>query len=163
MEKESTGISEDVSVLAEMFPEACSLEIQNCLMVANGDVENAVQLMLLKEENIDDDGKESYHQVRDSSPKVHQPSSKRQELQQAEQQNLKEQMMARYGYVEVSQEEKTHQPSLQTQEEKKLVRYRNNQVVSTKGERFSWVKQEESDDMKKTYVNIKPSRKYRFH
>lgn len=65
------SIIEEVSMLAEMFPEACSLEIQNCLMVANGDVESAVQLMLLKKENIDDDGKESYHQVRDSSPKVH--------------------------------------------------------------------------------------------
>ena len=49
------------------------------------------------------------------------------------------------------------------QGEKKLVRYRNNQVVSTKGERFSYVKQEESEEMKRTYVNIKPARKYRFH
>ena len=49
------------------------------------------------------------------------------------------------------------------QEEKKLVRYRNNQVVSTKGERFSYAKQEESEEMKKTYVNLKPARKYRFH
>lgn len=49
------------------------------------------------------------------------------------------------------------------QDEKKLVRYRDNQVVSTKGERFSLVKQEESEEMKKTYVNIKPARKYRFH
>ena len=49
------------------------------------------------------------------------------------------------------------------QGEKKLVRYRNNQVASTKGERFSYVKQEEHEEMKKTYVNIKPTRKYRFH
>lgn len=167
VERESTGnngsYSEEVLVLAEMFPEASSLEIRNCLMVSNGDIESAVQLMLLKKENIDDEGKENYHRVLDLSPKVHCPSSKRQELQEAEQQSLKEQMMARYGYVEVSQEEKTHQPTLREQGEKKLVRYRNNQVVSTKGERFSHVKQEESEEMKKTYVNIKPARKYRFH
>lgn len=49
------------------------------------------------------------------------------------------------------------------QDNKKLVRYRDNQVVSTKGERFSWVKQQENEEMKKTYVNLKPARKYRFH
>ena len=62
--------SEEVLVLAEMFPEASSLEIKNCLMVSNGDVESAVQLMLLKKENIDDEGKKNYHQVLDLSPKV---------------------------------------------------------------------------------------------
>lgn len=49
------------------------------------------------------------------------------------------------------------------QEEKKLVRYRDGQVVSTKGERFSEVKRQESEDMKKTYVSLKPAQKYRFH
>ena len=63
--------SEDVLVLAEMFPEASSLEMRNCLMVASGDIESAVQLMLLKKENIDDEGKESCHQVLDLTPKVH--------------------------------------------------------------------------------------------
>lgn len=65
------SFSEDALVLAEMFPEASSLEIRNCLMVSNGDVESAVQLMLLKKENIDDEGKENCHQVLDLSPKVH--------------------------------------------------------------------------------------------
>lgn len=64
------SFSEEVSVLAEMFPEACSLEIRNCLMVANGDVESAVQLMLLKKENIDHEGKENCPGVLDFSPKV---------------------------------------------------------------------------------------------
>ena len=35
--------------------------------------------------------------------------------------------------------------------------------MSTKGERFSWVKQQENEELKKTYVNLKPARKYRFH
>ena len=51
------------------------------------------------------------------------------------------------------------------QEQKKMVRYRDGQVVSTKGERFTILtrKDKEGEDMKKTYVNIKPLRKYRFH
>ena len=32
------------------------------------------------------------------------------------------------------------------QDNKKLVRYRDNQVVSTKGERFSWVKQQGNEE-----------------
>ncbi|TNN80919.1 CUE domain-containing protein 2 [Liparis tanakae] len=46
---------------------------------------------------------------------------------------------------------------------KKLVRYHSNQVVTTKGERYQLVKKDEAEDMKKTYVSLKPSRKYRFH
>lgn len=46
---------------------------------------------------------------------------------------------------------------------KKLVRYHGSQVVTTKGERYHLVKKEEPDDMKKTYVSLKPARKYRFH
>ncbi|TSK22746.1 CUE domain-containing protein 2 [Bagarius yarrelli] len=46
---------------------------------------------------------------------------------------------------------------------KKLVRYHGNQVVTTKGERYHLVKKDETEEMKKTYVNLKPARKYRFH
>ena len=46
-----------------------------------------------------------------------------------------------------------------------MTRFRDNKVVSTKGERFSVLtkKDLEGEDMKKTYVNLKPLRKYRFH
>jgi len=49
------------------------------------------------------------------------------------------------------------------QEPKKLVRYLDNQVVNTKGQRFTEVKKDDSEEMKKTYINLKPARKYRFH
>ncbi len=54
---------------------------------------------------------------------------------------------------------------LYVQDSKKMVRYRDNQVVSTKGERFTVLtkKDLEPDGMKKTYINLKPLRKYRFH
>ena len=46
-----------------------------------------------------------------------------------------------------------------------MVRYRDGQVVSTKGERYTVMtrKDTEGDDMKNTYINLKPLRKYRFH
>ncbi|XP_015750796.1 PREDICTED: CUE domain-containing protein 2-like, partial [Acropora digitifera] len=95
--------------------------------------------------------------------KVRLPSANNLEERKADRESLKEQMMTRYGYVDIRQDEITHQPRLNKQENKKPLRYRDNQVVSTKGERFSLVKKQESEDMKRTYVNIKPARKYRFH
>ena len=44
-----------------------------------------------------------------------------------------------------------------------MVRYRDNKVVSLKGERYTEIKKEESEEMKKTYVNLKPGKQYRFH
>ena len=40
------------------------------------------------------------------------------------------------------------------QEEKKMIRYREGKIVSTKGERFSQVTKEESEEMKKSIVNM---------
>ena len=63
--------SDEVSVLLEMFPEACSLEIEQCLNDANGNTEAAVHLMLLKNgESRDDEGQESNLKIIDWSPKV---------------------------------------------------------------------------------------------
>ena len=54
-----------------MFPEACSLEIEQCLNDANGNTEAAVHLMLLKNgESCDDEGQESKLKIIDWSPKV---------------------------------------------------------------------------------------------
>ena len=44
-----------------------------------------------------------------------------------------------------------------------MIRYREGHVVSTKGERFTEIKKQETEEMKKTYINLKPHRKYRFH
>lgn len=46
---------------------------------------------------------------------------------------------------------------------KKLIRYIDNQVVSTKGERYKDIKKPESEEMKRTYISLKPARKYKFH
>lgn len=44
-----------------------------------------------------------------------------------------------------------------------MLRYLDGRVVSTKGERFTEIKKEDSEEMKKTYVNLTPAKKYRFH
>ena len=67
--------SDAVSVLAELFPKACSLELEHCLRVANGDTESAVQLMLLKgTEDNKEEGKENCGGILDFSPKVREQS-----------------------------------------------------------------------------------------
>lgn len=49
------------------------------------------------------------------------------------------------------------------QEPKKMIRYLDNQVVNTKGQKFTEIKRDDNEEMKKTYINLKPARKYRFH
>ena len=44
-----------------------------------------------------------------------------------------------------------------------MVRYRDNTIVSTKGEKYTVESKNDNDEMKKTYINLKPLRKYRFH
>ena len=47
------------------------------------------------------------------------------------------------------------------QDEKKMIRYRDNKIVSTKGERFTQVSKQESEEMKKSIVNMHPSLNWR--
>ncbi|XP_067375686.1 CUE domain-containing protein 2 isoform X2 [Channa argus] len=78
-------------------------------------------------------------------------------------QKLKESILEKYMLVDREDDKKTHRPVAPKDAPKKLVRYHGNQVVTTKGERYQLVKKNETEDMKKTYVNLKPARKYRFH
>ena len=89
----------------------------------------------------------------------------------------------RYEFVDIDEDKQRHRPLLprevritvlysmavsshfNLQEPKKMVRYRDGKVVSTKGERFTIETRhdKENDEMKKTFVSLKPLRKYRFH
>lgn len=42
-------------------------------------------------------------------------------------------------------------------------RFLDSKVVNTKGKKYVDIKPEDSEELKKTYVNLKPMRKYRFH
>ena len=84
---------------------------------------------------------------------------------------IKRKIMDNYGFVDTDHDSKYHRPIVSrknvspthslicskivmTQDDKKLIRYREGKIVSTKGERFSQVTKEESQEMKKSIVNM---------
>nr|CAD7424932.1 unnamed protein product [Timema monikensis] len=142
-----------VRLLQEMFPGVCSIEVHHCLSIAEGDVARAAQLVLHRQEA---------GQSLKTNVTVLQPMAQRQKAV-VNDQELKSRIIARYSYVDKDDDIREHRPVGPKSEPKKLVRYRDNKIVSLKGERFTEVKKEEDEDMKKTYVSIKPARQYRFH
>uniref|UniRef100_A0A3P9PVJ8 CUE domain containing 2 n=1 Tax=Poecilia reticulata TaxID=8081 RepID=A0A3P9PVJ8_POERE len=128
--------------LLEMFPKCSLSEARSALSIAKGDMEEAVRLI------IEGDVQLSPTPINVSLSNHRVPS---------------EFCLYRYMLVDSEEDNKTHRPVAPKDAPKKLVRYHGNQVVTTKGERYQLVKKNETDDMKKTYVNLKPARKYRFH
>ncbi|KAM9727862.1 CUE domain-containing protein 2 isoform 1-T2 [Menidia menidia] len=131
--------------LLEMFPKCSLSEARSALSIAKGDMEEAVRLII-----------EGDVQLSPTPLNVNQGKS-------IADQKLKETILEKYMLVDSEEDNKTHRPVAPKEAPKKLVRYHGNQVVTTKGERYQLVKKSETDDMKKTYVNLKPARKYRFH
>ncbi|XP_015488559.1 CUE domain-containing protein 2 isoform X2 [Parus major] len=76
---------------------------------------------------------------------------------------LKQVILQKYMMVDSAEDQKTHRPAPPKEAPKKLIRYIDNQVVSTKGERYKDIKKPESEEMKRTYISLKPARKYKFH
>lgn len=149
---DETSLVDDrtVRVLCEMFPHLCSQEVRRCLIVAGGDSEAATQILL----------------QRDSlgpAPVNRPPAPRRENGTSLGDKELRAQILTRYGYIDQDEDGKEHRPVAPKAEPKKLIRYRDNKIVSVKGEKYSEVKSEESDDMKRTYVTLKPARQYRFH
>ncbi|XP_022111532.1 CUE domain-containing protein 2-like [Acanthaster planci] len=150
-ESMTSDCEETIQQLREMFPSSTELQARQCLSIAKGDLEQASQVLL----NLQESGK-----LEDQSsitPVVVQKSCVRNET------NLKESVLEKYGYVDTDEDSKNHRPMEPKKEKKKMVRYINSQTVTTKGERFIETKKPESDEMKKTYCNLKPARKYHFH
>ncbi|UYV80354.1 CUEDC2 [Cordylochernes scorpioides] len=155
------SLEQTVALLCEMFPRLSLQEVAHCLAVSLGDCDNAVQLLLSRQKA--------------GTSKT--PDSHLQDEQ------LREQILnryntldlfrfslpvsgccvCRYGYIDQDEDCREHRPVAPKAEPKKLIRYRESKIVSVKGERFSEIKREESDDLKKTYVTLKPARQYRFH
>uniref|UniRef100_A0A3P9PVE4 CUE domain containing 2 n=1 Tax=Poecilia reticulata TaxID=8081 RepID=A0A3P9PVE4_POERE len=133
--------------LLEMFPKCSLSEARSALSIAKGDMEEAVRLII-----------EGDVQLSPTPINVNQGKS----ISSLADQKLKESILE-YMLVDSEEDNKTHRPVAPKDAPKKLVRYHGNQVVTTKGERYQLVKKNETDDMKKTYVNLKPARKYRFH
>nr|CAG4645686.1 EOG090X0A55 [Lynceus sp. MCZ IZ 141354] len=141
----------DVQMLLEMFPSICHLEVSHCLCVANGCVDQAAQLILHRLESGDCITQNNVFSHKTKSPR--------------DDSTLKKKIVERYSFVDQEDDQKEHRPPPVKMEPKKLVRYLDNKVVTVKGERFTEIKDEKDDkeDVKKTYVSLKPARQYRFH
>uniref|UniRef100_A0A3P9K7P5 CUE domain containing 2 n=1 Tax=Oryzias latipes TaxID=8090 RepID=A0A3P9K7P5_ORYLA len=134
--------------LLEMFPKCSLSEARSALSIAKGDMEEAVRLII-----------EGDVQLSPTPPNINHGKS----ISSVADQKLKESILEKYMLVDREEDKKIHRPVAPKDAPKKLVRYHGNQVVTTKGERYQLVKKNETEDMKKTYVSLKPARKYRFH
>lgn len=134
--------------LLEMFPKCSVTEARSALSIAKGDMEEAVRLII-----------EGDVQVHSPLPSTNQGKN----ISVQADEKLKASILEKYMLVDSEEDKKIHRPVIPKDAPKKLVRYHGNQVVTTKGERYHLVKKDESEDMKKTYVSLKPARKYRFH
>lgn len=139
-----------VDVLLEVFP-TCSVEqAQWVLAKARGDLEAAVQMLVEEKE----EGPPAWDGPSQDLPRC---------LRGPQKDELKSFILQKYMMVDSAEDQKIHRPMAPKEAPKKLIRYIDNQVVSTKGERFKDVRNPEAEEMKATYINLKPARKYRFH
>ncbi|XP_069741816.1 CUE domain-containing protein 2 isoform X5 [Narcine bancroftii] len=143
--KEAGVEKEDgIQLLVEMFPSCSVSTMRHALSVAKGDMDYAVQLI-----------------IEGSVEGLDTPTSE--EARPKTDKKIKASILEKYMMVDNEEDVKIHKPIAPKEAPKKLIRYIDNQVVSTKGERYTEVKKAESDEMKKTYINLKPARKYKFH
>ncbi|XP_073990366.1 CUE domain-containing protein 2 isoform X1 [Rhodnius prolixus] len=142
---------EQIQVLQEMFPGLCDMEVRHCLTIAGGDIATAAQLVLHRQEA----GQTLNH----SSILQHagQPKAV------VDDQELKSRIIARYSFVDKDDDAREHRPVAPKSEPKKLVRYRDNKIVSLKGERFTEIKKDDEEDTKKNTGGIKPPRQNKYH
>lgn len=117
--------SEECDILQEMFPESSYIEVKHCVTIANGDINKATQILLHRQ-----DTGESLH-----VNKMQNQIKKAPVLGDTE---LKNQIINRYSYVD-KVDNREYKPVIPKNEPKKLVRYRDNKVVSLKGERYTEV------------------------
>ncbi|ERE78839.1 CUE domain-containing protein 2 isoform X2 [Cricetulus griseus] len=153
-QNEAAGAEEEllpgVDVLLEVFP-TCSVEqAQWALAKARGDLEEAVQMLVESKE----EGPPGWDGPNQDLPR---------RLRGPQKDELKSFILQKYMMVDSAEDQKVHRPMAPKEAPKKLIRYIDNQVVSTKGERFKDVRNPEAEEMKATYINLKPARKYRFH
>ncbi|EEB16459.1 conserved hypothetical protein [Pediculus humanus corporis] len=134
--QEDSFLRSEVQMLQEMFPRSSLMEVRHCLAVADGDVERAAQIVLHRQEA----GQSISHSVN-----LLQPISQRQRPT-VNDEELKSRIIARYSYVDKNDEVREHRPVAPKSEPKKLVRYRDNKIVSLKGERFTEVKKDDGEE-----------------
>nr|CAG4634944.1 EOG090X0A55 [Alona affinis] len=146
--------TDDARLILEMFPSISLLEATHCLSLSNGSVDEAVQLVLHRQEI-----GESITNT--ESPGLHNRSRPVNDTQ------LKKKIIEKYSYVDQDDDQREHRPPPLKTQPKKMVRYLDNKVVTIKGERYTEIKEDpeaaKDEAHKKTFVALKPARQYRFH
>ncbi|XP_045508765.1 CUE domain-containing protein 2 [Colias croceus] len=117
--------AEQCRALTEMFPNTCAMEIKHCVSIACGDPERAAATLLHRREQGQSLSAAAIHTV------AKQPL--------CDDHEIKNRIIARYSYVDKDAETKEHKPLAPKIEPKKMVRYRDNKIVSLKGERYTEV------------------------
>ncbi|NXU51259.1 CUE2A protein, partial [Turnix velox] len=138
-------LKDGVELLQEMFPACTVNQAEKALAMALGNLEEAVQLIVEEKVEIGPAGVSVKELPRSRRAPNHE--------------ELKQVILEKYMMVDSADDEKTHRPAPPKEAPKKLIRYIDNQVVSTKGERYKDIKKPESEEMKRTYISLKPARK----
>ncbi|EFX85181.1 hypothetical protein DAPPUDRAFT_313808 [Daphnia pulex] len=144
--------TDDVRLLLEMFPTISLVEATHCLSLSNSSVEEAVQLVLHRQEI----GESLSHPEISSLHKTRPVNDV----------SLKKKIIEKYSYIDQDDDQREHRPPPVKTQPKKMVRYLDNKVVTIKGERYTEIKEEteaSKEEAKKTFVTLKPARQYRFH
>uniref|UniRef100_A0A8C3GQV1 CUE domain containing 2 n=1 Tax=Cairina moschata TaxID=8855 RepID=A0A8C3GQV1_CAIMO len=146
---EGDDLKDGTELLLEMFPACTVSQAEKALAMALGNLEEAVHLIVEEKVEIGPSGASVKELARPRRAPNHE--------------ELKQVILQKYMMVDSAEDQKTHRPAPPKEAPKKLIRYIDNQVVSTKGERYKDIKKPESEEMKKTYISLKPARKYKFH
>ncbi|CAH0712924.1 unnamed protein product, partial [Brenthis ino] len=117
--------AEQCRALHEMFPNTCAMEIKHCVSIACGDAERAAATLLHRREHGQALAPAALHAAARAPP--------------CDDRELKTRIIARYSYVDKNSDTKEHKPLAPKIEPKKMVRYRDNKIVSLKGERYTEV------------------------
>ncbi|XP_035781867.1 CUE domain-containing protein 2-like [Anopheles albimanus] len=138
--------AEQCEVLQEMFPDSSFIEVKHCILIANGDVDRATQILLHRQE-AGQSLKGTSHNIHAGKP---QPA--------IDEHELKNRIISKYSYVD-KEDNREYKPVAPKVEPKKLIRYRDNKIVSFKGERYTEVSRrggEEETELKKPKKPICP-------
>ncbi|XP_041970318.1 CUE domain-containing protein 2 [Aricia agestis] len=122
---ETDEYAEQCRILHEMFPNTCAMEIKHCVSIAGGDAERAAATLLHRREQGQALSAAALHSAARPLP--------------CDDYELKNRIIARYSYVDKNSDTKEHKPLAPKFEPKKMVRYRDNKIVSLKGERYTEV------------------------
>lgn len=127
-----------------MFPESSFLEVKHCTTIANGDIDRATQILLHRQETGQSLSEKAGHIQGKVNAKI-------------DDAELKKRIISRYSYVDKNAAMREYKPVVPKVEPKKLVRYRDNKIVSLKGERYTEVsKRDEEAELKKPKKPICP-------